>query len=161
MNWDAIGAVGEIVGAIAVVVTLAYLAVQVRMARITAAAETTYSTLEAYSRWRMAILQNSNIALAIGKANRGDTLDDEEHILLRNLMDDFFFVSVISTTSTDQWDSLQDKVVDLEYVKLIFAENPGLVRYWQRVRPVVALVSDEYAQTVDKIVQNKHDAAEI
>ena len=30
MNWDAIGAVGEIVGALAVVVTLAYLAVQIR-----------------------------------------------------------------------------------------------------------------------------------
>ncbi len=33
MNWDAIGAVGEIVGAAAVVITLIYLAVQVRSAR--------------------------------------------------------------------------------------------------------------------------------
>ena len=33
MNWDAIGAVGEIVGAIAVVLTLIYLAVQVRHSR--------------------------------------------------------------------------------------------------------------------------------
>jgi hypothetical protein len=30
MNWEAIGAVGEIVGAVAVVITLAYLAIQVR-----------------------------------------------------------------------------------------------------------------------------------
>lgn len=30
MNWDALGAIGELVGAIAVVATLAYLAVQVR-----------------------------------------------------------------------------------------------------------------------------------
>ena len=30
MNWDAIGAVGEILGAGAVVATLAYLAIQVR-----------------------------------------------------------------------------------------------------------------------------------
>ena len=30
MNWEAIGAVGEIVGAIAVIATLAYLAIQVR-----------------------------------------------------------------------------------------------------------------------------------
>jgi hypothetical protein len=30
MNWEAIGAIGEIIGALAVVVTLAYLAVQVR-----------------------------------------------------------------------------------------------------------------------------------
>ena len=31
MNWDAIGAVGEIVGASAVVLSLAYLAVQIRL----------------------------------------------------------------------------------------------------------------------------------
>lgn len=30
MNWDAIGAVGEVLGAVAVIATLAYLAVQVR-----------------------------------------------------------------------------------------------------------------------------------
>jgi hypothetical protein len=34
MNWDAIGAVGEIVGAAAVVLTLGYLAIQVRFAKI-------------------------------------------------------------------------------------------------------------------------------
>jgi hypothetical protein len=44
MNWDAIGAISEIVGALSVVITLIYLAVQVRMSRIQSAAETTYST---------------------------------------------------------------------------------------------------------------------
>lgn len=33
MNWDAVGAVGEVVGAVAVVATLAYLATQVRYAK--------------------------------------------------------------------------------------------------------------------------------
>ncbi|MBM89205.1 MAG: hypothetical protein CMQ41_12590 [Gammaproteobacteria bacterium] len=37
MNWEAIGAVGEIVGALAVVITLVYLASQVRHAKETAA----------------------------------------------------------------------------------------------------------------------------
>ena len=37
MNWDAVGAIGQILGAFAVVVTLGYLAVQVRVARSTAA----------------------------------------------------------------------------------------------------------------------------
>ena len=30
MNWDAIGAIGEVVGALAVFITLGYLAVQIR-----------------------------------------------------------------------------------------------------------------------------------
>ena len=33
MNWDAIGAIGEIAGAIAVILTLVYLASQVRYAK--------------------------------------------------------------------------------------------------------------------------------
>jgi len=33
MNWDAIGAAGEVLGAIAVFVTLVYLATQIRHAR--------------------------------------------------------------------------------------------------------------------------------
>ena len=37
MNWEAIGALGEIVGALAVVLTLAYLAIQVRHAKEEAA----------------------------------------------------------------------------------------------------------------------------
>ena len=37
MNWEAIGAIGEIVGAVAVVLTLAYLAIQVRHAKEAAA----------------------------------------------------------------------------------------------------------------------------
>ena len=34
MNWEAIGAIGEVLGALAVVITLIYLAVQVRQARM-------------------------------------------------------------------------------------------------------------------------------
>ncbi len=33
MNWEAIGAVGEVLGAIGVIVTLGYLAVQIRPTR--------------------------------------------------------------------------------------------------------------------------------
>ena len=37
MNWEAIGAIGDFVGALAVIITLAYLAIQVRHARDAAA----------------------------------------------------------------------------------------------------------------------------
>jgi hypothetical protein len=52
MNWDAIGAIGEIVGAIAVVATLVYLSVQTTRTRIAIEAGGTSATQEAYSRWR-------------------------------------------------------------------------------------------------------------
>lgn len=45
MNWDAIGAVGEIVGALAVVLTIAYLATQIRLTREMERAASTRNTL--------------------------------------------------------------------------------------------------------------------
>ena len=47
MNWDAIGAVGELVGAIAVVITLVYLAIQIRQNTKTVRASTYQSVAEA------------------------------------------------------------------------------------------------------------------
>ena len=44
MNWDAIGALGELVGATAVLVTLIYLAIQIRQARKTQLAESIRAT---------------------------------------------------------------------------------------------------------------------
>ncbi len=55
MNWDAIGAVGEVVGAVGVILTLGYLAVQIRqntamMTAQTVQAHRRYSTGSAVSR---------------------------------------------------------------------------------------------------------------
>jgi hypothetical protein len=44
MNWDAIGAIGEIIGAAAVLITLIYLALQVRQARKMQLAESIRAT---------------------------------------------------------------------------------------------------------------------
>jgi len=55
MNWDAIGAIGEVLGSIAVFITLGYLAVQVRHAREAVARssrQSRYDALrEAYMMW--------------------------------------------------------------------------------------------------------------
>jgi hypothetical protein len=47
MNWDAIGAIGEVVGALGVIVTLAYLAIQIRQNTASARVSTTQAILEA------------------------------------------------------------------------------------------------------------------
>ena len=44
MNWDALGSIGEIVGAIAVVSTLAYLSVQIRQGTKAARIQTAHDT---------------------------------------------------------------------------------------------------------------------
>jgi hypothetical protein len=46
VNWDAIGAIGEIVGALAVVVSLVYLAIQIRNQNLESKAATVQQVLE-------------------------------------------------------------------------------------------------------------------
>jgi hypothetical protein len=75
MNWEAIGAIGEVVGAIAVVATLGYLAVQTRHARDATEANTkalkSAARIEAARYWtdevlRLALSPDMAIILAQG-----------------------------------------------------------------------------------------------
>ena len=48
MNWDAIGAIGEVIGALGVIVSLLYLSVQIRRSDQTARVESIQSVLDGY-----------------------------------------------------------------------------------------------------------------
>jgi len=61
MNWDAIGAIGQILGAAAVLVTLGYLAVQVRVARSTASDANRLTRAVGVHEAILAILGNENL----------------------------------------------------------------------------------------------------
>ncbi len=82
MNWDAIGVVGEIIGATAVVVSLAYLAIQIRtqnrQARTAAMHEISVGFRDA-----IATFANVENAEVITKANRDfDALSETEIFVL-------------------------------------------------------------------------------
>ena len=151
MNWEAIGVIAEVVAAIAVVATLIYLAVEIRTARIGAAAGATYSAIEAFSRWRASILQNSELAETVTKANRGEPLTDQEQLQFRTLADDLFVVVVVGGTEIEQW-GLDRRPPDIEYLKMIFEENPGLVPLWQRYRRVAKELDPNGMSAIDNVV---------
>ena len=152
MNWEAIGVIAEVVGAVAVVATLTYLAVQIRTARIDAASTATYSAMEGYSRWRASILQNTDIAEAIAKSNRSETLNECEQVQLRALADELFILVAVGATETEKWGPLDRESIDFEYLRVIFEENPGLVKFWDRYRDIGAAVSEEFVKAVDDLI---------
>lgn len=91
MNWDALSAIAELVGAVAVVSTLIYLSIQTRQARIASERAVYYSELQAnvstvdmYSRWRT-YLQSPSLLETISKANSGENLSFEERTRLHIL----------------------------------------------------------------------------
>lgn len=62
MNWEAIGAIGEIVGAIGVIVTLGYLAVQIRQNTASVRASTLQDMSEASASWHDFLASNADVA---------------------------------------------------------------------------------------------------
>lgn len=62
MNWDAIGAVDELLGAAGVIFTLGYLAVQIRQSNKIANWETHRSAVTGYSEAMQSVLHDAGAA---------------------------------------------------------------------------------------------------
>lgn len=68
MNWDAIGAIGEIIGATAVIATLAYLSMQIRQSKTSATSANVLSAIESFNPLNMAVGSDPVLASLV---NRG------------------------------------------------------------------------------------------
>ncbi len=76
MNWDALGAIAEIVGAAGVIITLVYLAVQIRNSARATEAQVHASLSAEMEHLAVAFAQNDSLVEAMMKATRGEQLTD-------------------------------------------------------------------------------------
>ena len=73
MNWEAIGAIGEILGAIAVLVTLVYLAAQIRQNSRFVKAATYHSTSRARNEFNFAVAMTPELSALLVRARDDST----------------------------------------------------------------------------------------
>ena len=87
MNWEAIGAVGEILGAIGVIATLGYLAVQIRQNTRSSREAASRASFDTVTRINLLLVENPEVAeLALrGRSDTGD-LDRAEAMRFTYLM---------------------------------------------------------------------------
>ncbi|MFK7864833.1 MAG: hypothetical protein AB8B95_11480 [Pseudohongiellaceae bacterium] len=91
MNWDALGAIGEIIGAIAVIATLVYLSIQLRQNTQAVRSSALDSSISALSVIRDRILSDKEIAeLYISGCEDPESLDSADltryRMLLTNIL---------------------------------------------------------------------------
>lgn len=111
MNWDAIGAIGEIVGALAVFITLVYLALQIRQNTRAVHSSALDSTVNTISIARQSIYENDEVARVYLKGQATpEELDDLERLkfrlLVHNLMlseSNIFAQAKISDLPISEW----------------------------------------------------------
>jgi len=82
MNWEAIGAIGEIIGAVAVVVTLAYLAVQVRNSTRIARSATRQAIAETAMEHGTHLISDRDLMNALLRDFKGQDQDDVDRARL-------------------------------------------------------------------------------
>ena len=87
MNWEAIGAIGEIIGALAVFITLVYLALQIKQNTNAVHSAALDSTVNTISVARQSIYENDDVAQVYLKGlSSPDELSDLERLKFRLLV---------------------------------------------------------------------------
>ncbi len=133
MNWEAIGAVGEVLGAIGVILTLGYLAVQIRQNTRTVRGSTQIEIVTAQSSFSRLVTQDQDIAriIRVGTLDL-DQLDPDEQARFAGLMAHMFanFEAAYlqheqGLLDDDHWEGWQPS---LEW----WTSLPGVVEWFRR-----------------------------
>ncbi|MGR8949136.1 MAG: hypothetical protein ACU84Q_13895 [Gammaproteobacteria bacterium] len=100
MNWDAAGAIGEIVGAIAVVVTLLFLVRQLRQNTIALKLQSERASSDAIHNWSLTMM-HPDVATAVSSSyfNEGDELKPYEMAATEH-----FSMSILIALQQDYFD---------------------------------------------------------
>jgi hypothetical protein len=135
MNWDAIGAIAEVVGAAGVIITLLYLALQIRRSNQLANVESNRFAEQATDLPIMAIVQNPEVAkiFRVGLADR-ESLSSDDCLRFDMLMGKLIGSLVGSLTDKRLLGRNDELGGDyLESIR-IFLLSPGGASWWSSYR---------------------------
>ena len=156
MNWEAIGAIGEIIGALAVVVTLVILTIQMRQStnamkesnRLARSAALDRHA-ESVGRWRASLVENAEVARIWHKAQNKQALDEFEILRLNNLFINF---TNLQRANFERAHTIGETGLARQAARSIAAECPQdgvFCTLWEHIRPWQALASQEFVKAVD------------
>jgi hypothetical protein len=92
MNWDAIGAIGEVLGALVVVITLGYLAIQIRQGINSVQGATELEASKQFTDWHARITNSIELRTVWDKVAGGESLSDVERVQYMWLISELFFM---------------------------------------------------------------------
>ena len=149
MNWDAIGAVGEIIGAIAVVATLIYLSTQIRQNNKLLSSDSRQTLVSNDLTSLISNVENSDV---FAKLVSKELLSAEEQLRLS-----FFFALDLRNREFEYFEfknGLLDEETWLSYRKVVLINHStGLgKKWWEEIGR--GIVDPEFAKQVDELLKN-------
>ena len=153
MNWDAVGALGEVLGAIAVIATLLYLAIQTKHARLVVENTANLGTIEGHSRFRQALITDPNLTDLLAKANSGTDLTEGEAQRIKMLFVELFLACVAGiATQTNK----KIRRVETEYLINFLKDNPSGISHWNEQRDMLYKLVPGFCREVEKDLEEQN-----
>lgn len=158
MNWDAIGALAEGVGALAVVITLAYLAIQVRYAKSAAADTNRLMRASGVRDMTLAQAQNDQLRKSVVRTFKTDSFYEEfakefdvERIDAERtdyVAQYYFWLhwGQYSTTSTER------DMMELRNIISSFYSQPAILYSWENGPFGKIMFDDDFVAFVDSLI---------
>jgi hypothetical protein len=149
MNWEAIGSASELIGAAATVVTLAYLAIQIRHSTRAARATSYQAAMASIAEWTRTTGSDPSLAVLFHRGIR-DTraLSEQERIqfgyLLLSLVRNFenlYFQFRNGTLDEENWDPWASRI------ERTFA-SPGSRLWWKEQAPAFSMAFRKFVDEV-------------
>ncbi len=163
-NWEAIGAIGELIGALAVVLTLIYLTLQLRRNTQSVHANTHQQILNAQQplwleQTRFAYAEQILSTVAKESLSPSEALAAGSHAVLRCRAHQNIFNQVKSG-------ALEGEAANLDQLGRNVAINPVVQRFWGEDAPdiwtgvkLIDLLSPDYVNYLDSILEDLLDDA--
>jgi len=142
INWEALGAIGEIVGAVAVVITLLYLAIQTRQNTLAVRHAYRRGVMEDANEWRFKIIENAEVSDFFRNGLRDPkSLDPNDLFRFRMFLDALVF----------HWQHAffsDEPIPDVNITRVL--GRPGGMWYWTRAKDVM---TPEFIRFVDGLLE--------
>ena len=156
MNWDALAAIAESVGAVGVVATLVYLAVQIRSNTKAVRAATYDSVVSQFRDWnapnRTSPELSAQFAIQIEEIDKLDEQSRQHatHVFfdLLKLAENLHYQYRMGMIDASLWSGWENFFHH-------YLGSPGMTWYWERRRD---FCNPEFAEWVDAIHDQRHDA---
>jgi len=167
MNWDAIGAIGETIGALAVVITLAYLAVQIRVSRSVAADANRLTRTNGVREWCLFVCGNDKMLSTLIKAHgmegyfdvfgKAFDLPPEEAARLDFMHQYFFWLHYGQYASTNDEKSAEE----LRQLARTFYNIPSIKYSWENSPYGKTFLEPDFVSFIDEVAKQKSQGGNV
>lgn len=154
MNWDAIGAIGETVGAVAVVISLVYLAIQMRSQNRETRLSTINSSLTTWNSLMAMVAENSELADIWNRGLKNEELSEGQEVQFRAFANSY--LRVAEGLYLQHLEGRLDERIWLGIGKgtTVFLSAPGIHRFW-------SLRKDWYSPEFREFIEGEIESSQV